>query len=214
MAAAIRFVRIAAESAREGRPAILITHGLSGSGKTTVASRCASAWGAIHLRADVERKRLFGLDPLARTGATIATGIYSPVATRQTYDRLAALARTVVEHGYPAIVDASFLSRWQRERFRGLADAAGVPFVVLDCVAPLNVMLERVASRAARADDASEANRDVIVHQMETAEPLDAEEQVFAVQCDTGALPSGAILSGVLEGVGQRLRLRMPRPHL
>lgn len=114
VATGVRFVRVAASAARDVRPAVVVMHGVSGSGKTTVAGAAAAATRGIHIRADVERKRLFGLGRLARTASTLGAGIYSPDATRQTYDRLAALARTAVDQGYPAIVDGAFLKRWQR----------------------------------------------------------------------------------------------------
>jgi hypothetical protein len=205
-AAAIRFLRIAAVAARAHSSAIVIMHGFSGSGKTTVARQVAAALDGVQLRADVERKRLFGLGRLARTGATLAAGIYSAEATRQTYERLASLARTIVESGYVAIVDASFLSRRQRDRFRGLAQAAGLPFVIVDCTAPIRIMVERIGSRAKRADDASEADRDVLVHQIETADPLAEEERQAVAACDTSTLPSWWLPRPLIDNLRERLR--------
>ncbi len=45
-------------------------------------------------------------------------GLYTPAATQATYQRLATLAREVIEAGWIALVDAAFLRRWQRELFR------------------------------------------------------------------------------------------------
>lgn len=210
-AAAARYLRAATRAARDVSPAVIITHGFSGSGKTTVASRVAAELRGIALRADVERKRLFGLNRLARTGATIAAGIYSPDATRRTYDRLAALTRSVVESGYVALVDASFLKRWQRDRFRSLARAAGLPFVVLDCAAPIRTLADRVAARAARADDASEAGREVLAHQIDTAEPLDAVEREFVLACDTTLLRPESLPGGTIDDLKRMLRSAISR---
>jgi uncharacterized protein len=69
-----------------------ITHGLSGSGKTTVTDTLMQSAAAIRLRSDVERKRLAGLDALARSGSGVATGLYSADATRQLYQHLVELA--------------------------------------------------------------------------------------------------------------------------
>ena len=202
---AIRFIRLAATAARSEAPAVVITHGPSGSGKTSVARALAASLGAIHIRADVERKRLFGVPKLARTGATIATGIYSGAATRRTYEHLATVARLVTESGYRAIIDAAFLMRWQRDRLRTLAGAAELPFIILDCNAPLPTLMERVALRDQRADDASEADADVLVHQMETAEPLQRAEWPFVVPCDTTALPPDAAPATVVRELRRRM---------
>ncbi len=50
-----------------GVPALIVMHGLSGSGKTTVSRALVEALGAMRLRSDVERKRLHGLEAGART---------------------------------------------------------------------------------------------------------------------------------------------------
>ena len=73
------------------RPVLIIHHGLSGSGKTTCSQTVLEALGAIRIRSDVERKRLHGFAPGARTGAAVADGIYRSEATRATYERLAQL---------------------------------------------------------------------------------------------------------------------------
>jgi uncharacterized protein len=203
---AIRFIRLAASAARSEAPAMVITHGPSGSGKTSVARALAASLGAIHIRADVERKRLFGVPKLARTGATIGTGIYSAEATRRTYQHLATVARLVTKGGYRAIIDAAFLMRWQRDGMRTLAGAAELAFVILDCTAPLPTLAERVALRNQRADDASEADGDVLVHQMETAESLQPAERPFVVYCDTAALPPGAAPAAVVGELQRRMR--------
>lgn len=205
VASAARFMRRAVRTARRPAPALVVTHGFSGSGKTSVARALSARVQGIHIRADVERRRLFGVDKLARTGATLAAGIYSAEATRRTYDRLAVLARAVWTAGYVPIVDAAFLTRRQRERFRSIAAAAGIPFVILDCTAPVPTLLDRISARSARADDASEADADVLVHQMETADALDADEHRFVVPCEMGGVPPGALPPGLVDEVRRRM---------
>jgi aminoglycoside phosphotransferase family enzyme/predicted kinase len=204
-AAAARFLRIAVGAAHSSRFAIVITHGVSGTGKTSVAGRLAAELRGIHVRADVERKRLFGLAPLARTRSSLGSGIYSAAATQQTYERLAALARRIAEFGYVAVIDASFLKRLHRDRFRSLAAATGAPFVIVKCTALRRTLIERITSRAARDDDASEADREVLSHQLETAEPLERDEHPFVVACDTSALPRGSVPRAVVEEIRRRV---------
>ena len=66
-------------------PRLLITQGVSGSGKSTVAQQLLTVAGAIRLRSDVERKRLFGLAALERS--TDRARVYGPEATLRTFDR-------------------------------------------------------------------------------------------------------------------------------
>lgn len=165
-------------------PRLLITHGVSGSGKSTVAGQLLAAAGAIRIRSDVERKRLFGLSALQRS-ADQALDIYTPEATRRTFDRLAECARSALQAGYPVIVDAAFLRRAERQTFRALAARLRVPFAILDCRAGEAQLRRRVVARGAGGSDASEANLGVLEHQLAFDEPLDAGERAVALEVAT-----------------------------
>ncbi len=160
---------------------LIITHGLSGSGKTTHTQLLLETLGAIRLRSDVERKRLFGLTPEARTVSGIDTGLYTADTSRRTYQHLAGLARTVIESGYPAIIDAAFLKRAQRDMFHDLAACLGVPFVILNYQAPEAVLRARITQRGQEGHDASEADIRVFERQLATFEPLTPEESAHTL---------------------------------
>jgi len=164
-------------------PALLITHGPSGSGKTTLTQGLLETLGAIRIRADVERKRLFGLDPLARSGAALHAGLYSRSATAATYERLCELARPVLDGGCSVVLDATFLRRAQRDGARQLAAALGLRFVILDFEADEQTLRERVGRRGARGDDASEADLAVLDAQLCEAEPLAPDERAAVFRC-------------------------------
>ncbi|QID16800.1 AAA family ATPase [Nitrogeniibacter mangrovi] len=180
-----RYLDHAADTTMPTPPRLLVTHGLAGSGKSTVARALAQALGAVQLRSDVERKRLHGLAPLTRSGSALDAGLYGDPETRATYARLTELATGALAAGYPVIIDAACLRRWQREGFRRLARARGIPCVIVDCQAPAAELERRVVSRSAGGADASEATLAVLAGQRRTAEPLDADERVMAVVVDT-----------------------------
>ncbi|MDD5299622.1 MAG: AAA family ATPase [Gallionella sp.] len=166
-----------AEQLSQGTPAQLwITHGLSGCGKTTLTQQLLEQRGMIRLRSDVERKRLAGLDALAHSGGGINEGLYTQETSRRTYAQLAQLADRLLEAGWPVIVDAAFLERWQRDLLREIAQQRGVPFRILDIQVDHATLRERVGLRTAQGKDASEADLRVLQHQIETALPLDADE--------------------------------------
>ncbi|MGD9857332.1 MAG: AAA family ATPase [Planctomycetaceae bacterium] len=160
---------------------LTITHGLSGSGKTTGTTALIEQQGAIRLRSDVERKRLFGVDTLHHAAVAVDAGIYSPAATSQTYERLAALTHDVIHAGFPVIVDATFLKRAQRSIFRQLADELGVPFHILAFEVDEQVLRERVRQRSAAGLDASDATPAVLNRQIESHEPFTAEERLCVI---------------------------------
>ena len=181
------YLDLAARYTRPARPRLWITHGVSGSGKTRHTQRLVDATGAIRLRSDVERKRLVGLAPLERSTDRSALELYAPAATERTYAYLAQQARRVVQAGFSAIVDATFLQRTHREAFRRLAAELGVPFMILDFHASAETLRHRVARRHQQANDASEADLAVLAGQLATREPLTAAEQASAFPIDTEA---------------------------
>lgn len=179
------YLRVAQEIANGADPRLLVTHGLSGSGKSFLSGRLLERVGAIRLRSDVERKRLFGLGALERSVALAEGEIYGPRATRRTYGRLRDLARIALRAGYPVIVDAAFLRRTERDGFRALALELGVPFNVLDCRADPQLLRNRVRARSARGDDPSEADVAVLERQLAGHEPLGRDELPAAIVVET-----------------------------
>ena len=157
-------------------PQLWITHGLSGSGKTTLTQSLLQEQGMIRLRSDVERKRLAGLGALAHSGSGVEQGLYTQHASRRTYEHLARLTEGLLDTGWPVIVDAACLARWQRDLFRSLAQRRGVPFRILDIRTDHAALRQRISLRSTQGRDASEADLHVLQRQIETAQPLDADE--------------------------------------
>lgn len=159
---------------------LLITHGLSGCGK----SWAAKAWLQqnrpglrLCFRADVERKRLFGLDELAQTGSPPGQGIYDTQASSQTYARLHELAGAALNAGWSVVLDASFLKQADRAAAAALARTAGVEFQILAPSATTDELRRRIAARQAAASDPSEANAAVLERQLRLLEPLTPDER-------------------------------------
>ncbi|MCL4798813.1 MAG: AAA family ATPase [Burkholderiales bacterium] len=184
------YLHLAERLSRLGGAALVLMHGLSGSGKTTVAQALLERIGAVRIRSDVERKRLHGLAAEARTGSAVAGGIYSADATRRTYARLGEAAAAAVRARWPAIVDATFLRRPERDEFRALARELGARFAILACAAPEPVLRERIAARG--GGDASEADLAVLARQLEVQEPLAADELRDTIVLDAAAGPQAA----------------------
>ena len=200
-------LKLAEMFAAPSRPAIVITHGLSGSGKTTLTQALLERLGAVRVRSDVERKRMHGLDVLDRDRKGVEQALYSGAATEATYGRLVVIARTIAASGFIAVIDAAFLRRWQRNLFRDLATALGIPFVIVDFATSEAALRERVGSRAAANTDASDADLAVLEHQLRTQEPLGDTEMPDVVRYDADAPPGRVREPGAWDGVRARLGL-------
>ena len=98
-----------------------------------MAQRLAPPLRAVHLRSDIERKRLRGLPALARSGSALAQGLYSRRVTRAVYDRLAECATDALAGGCTTIVDATFGLSADRARFRALAAGLGIDTWIVYC---------------------------------------------------------------------------------
>jgi aminoglycoside phosphotransferase family enzyme/predicted kinase len=180
-----RYLATAGELAARQRPLLTITRGLSGSGKTTVTSELIGLLPAIRARSDLERKRLHGLAPSARSGSGLGTGLYTAAASRRTYAALAEIADRLLRNGLNAVIDAAFLRRSERLEFRQIAAANASRFAILDCVASPAELKRRIRARSRAGRDASEADLVVLDGQLRTEEPLDRAERRHAITVDT-----------------------------
>lgn len=158
-------------------PELWITHGLSGSGKTTASELVVQRRGAIRLRSDMERKRHFGLSGIDRPNEKMKQKMYCDSGHAATYGRLRRLASHILRAGYSVIVDATFLKRHDRESFQQLARDEGVAFGILDCHADQQTLRQRIADRMSARNDPSDADTNVLTAQLAFQEPLTSSER-------------------------------------
>ena len=188
MAACRSYLALALQCLGQYRPALIITHGLPGSGKTTFSQLALQQLGAIRIRSDVERKRLFGLGTLDNSRAAVGD-IYGPEATRRTYARLQELARSILLAGFPVIVDAAFLQQDEREAFRELAQNMSVPFAIASLYAEDSRLRKRIRQRR---NDASEADVAVLDMLQSKQQPLSQRELACTAIFTTEDTPDSA----------------------
>lgn len=176
------YLTLAEQFYQPKRPALIITHGLPGCGKTVVSQIVLEKFQLIRLRSDVERKRLFGLQALQQSQSSIEGGIYSAEATVRTYRHLLEVSRQILQNGFSVIVDAAFLKRHERQAFGSLARELAVPFAILHIHGDEALQRRRILQRQAERSDASEA--DVAVYELlkSAQEGLSDEEIQVSVE--------------------------------
>ena len=162
---------------------LVITHGLSGCGKTHASGALLVSDPlacTLRLRSDVERKRLFRMFPDELSEPTLAAGIYAPDAHLRTYEHLLAVSEMLLRAGWSVIVDATFLMHADRVNFRELAEDTGAVFSILAPQATPAQLRQRVQSRLEHGKDASQASLAVLERQVQTIEPLRLEEMLLS----------------------------------
>jgi predicted kinase len=155
-------------------PRLIGIGGLSGSGKSAIgralAPHLGAFPGAVHIRSDVERKRLFGIAPTER----LPDSAYAPEVSDEVYAICRKRALMALVGGQAVIVDAVHAREKERVAVAALAAKAGVLFTSLWLEAPSGVMRQRVA---ARTRDVSDATAEVVDAQLS----YDIGEQNFQV---------------------------------
>ncbi|MEI6414069.1 MAG: AAA family ATPase [Pseudomonadota bacterium] len=172
-----RYLTLAEYYTQAVPPVLILVSGVTGSGKSYLARPLAAELGALHVRSDVERKRLFGLSPLARSLSGLQTGLYTPEASARTYARLREIAAILLETGLSVVVEATFLRAGHRAVFQALAERWGVGYRCLSISAPEALLRERVVGRLASGLDPSEATLEVLDQQLGSRIPCQDSER-------------------------------------
>jgi uncharacterized protein len=179
------FTLAALYAERLTRPLLLLTMGLIGSGKSTVADGIATALDLALFSSDRVRKELAGVTPATSQQAAYGSGIYSAAMTRRTYDALADLARQALSRGDSVILDASFAKRAERQRMAALAQEMKAQCCVLECWAPEATLRARLRERERSAASISDAREAMLGPFQRAYEPMQSAEGAWWVRLDT-----------------------------
>ena len=176
-------------------PLLIAIGGLSGSGKSAVARAIAPSLGAfpgaVHVRSDVERKRLFGVAQSEKLPAHA----YVPEVSDQVYAMCRKRALMALSSGQAVIVDAVHAKPEERAALATLTSRLGIRFTGLWLEAPAAIMQDRVATRLG---DISDATPSVVDAQLGYA----IGPQSFAVI--DASLPLNQVVAACLKRIGAR----------
>ncbi|MCA9001277.1 MAG: AAA family ATPase [Planctomycetes bacterium] len=148
---------------------VILMHGVSCSGKSHVSQQLVEHLGAIRLRSDRERKRLF----------PGSTDLYDECKTQATYDHLLRCSEGILRAGFPVIVDATFLNADQRQPFAQLAASKSIPMTIVHTQAHPSILHERMARRATDKGNISDATAAVLQNQLDQLAPLHDNEPIL-----------------------------------
>jgi aminoglycoside phosphotransferase family enzyme/predicted kinase len=170
-AAARSLLDLAVRHLEAGRVRLVLIGGLPGTGKSTVAAALADATGWSVLRSDEVRKDLAGLGHTIAAIAPPGEGLYRPEMTDAVYVELLERARTALELGESVILDASWSAGRHRQAAREVAETTSSDLVEICCLAPAEVVEQRIRRRLAAGGDPSDATPAVAGAMAERFEP-------------------------------------------
>ena len=154
---ALEYFRASIAWLKPVQPRLICVGGLSGTGKSTLAARLAHdigiAPGALHVRSDVERKVLAGVDEAVH----LPPGSYSTAASEATYRAIFLRAKAALAAGHSVILDAVFAGEGERETAEEMARSANAEFIGLWLRAAPAILKSRVTERKGDASDADAA---------------------------------------------------------
>ncbi len=166
-------------------PRVVAVGGMIASGKSRTAANIAEIMAAPVISSDRTRKHLLGREPTESLRGDAWTGAYSPSVTESVYEEIWRLAETIVGSSRPVVIDASFRTASMRRSARELAARQGVPFLMVECVAPRDLTLKRLASRERREAHESDARPELLEEFERSFEPIEELPPSEHVRIDT-----------------------------
>jgi uncharacterized protein len=166
-------------------PALILTTGFTGAGKSFLSARLAERLGIEVLRSDVVRKELLSIKPGEHRLDNYGAGIYTSKASERTYRALFEAAEQRLGRGESVILDASFLHGEHRTAAYGLAAQTGARPLVLECACPEATARERLNARLNQPGEPSDGRGEIYDAQCRAYTPPTPEENVILRRWDS-----------------------------
>jgi aminoglycoside phosphotransferase family enzyme/predicted kinase len=160
-------------------PALVITAGLSGTGKSFISRKLGQRLGTEPISSDAVRKQIHGVPQGEHRLDKFGRGIYTSGATERTYRSLLDTAHRELIQGKPVILDATFSKFEHREAAHSLARSLNARFRILHCMAPDHVVKQRLERRSLKTNGLSDAGLEVYEAQKRVFDPIRESEREY-----------------------------------
>lgn len=169
------------------RPTLIITVGVTGTGKTTLANELARHTGTVVISSDITRKQLAGVPLTEHHLDDFNTGLYSTQVTRNTYDAMFLKAESFLSRGQSVILDATFTKQVLRNQARELAAKYHAEYLMIECSTDKNKLTARLNDRI-KTDSVSDGRLEILEHQLTQFEPIGDKNHIHMVIDTSGPL--------------------------
>jgi len=181
-------LRLSLDHLWSGRVRLILVGGAPGTGKSTLAAGLAETLGATVVRSDVVRKERAGIRPDESAADGFGQGLYDAESKAAVYREVVDRAAEAAGLGETVVLDAAWTSEVHREWARQVGVDTSTEVVEVRCVLDPDVAAVRMAERARRGGDPSDADAGV-------ARALSAETDAWpeAIEVDTAAAPDDVV---------------------
>jgi uncharacterized protein len=193
---------------RMNRPFLVITGGLIGTGKSSIARSLAEALGWEWLRVDVLRKELARVSPGEHRFEPFQRGIYSPDFSRRTYEALFHRAGILLAQGKTALLDGSFKKQADRKAALDLARESNADFLLIECQCADEEIQKRLAQRVSEKNEPSDGRWAIFADQKIDYDRVEGFDADLHLPLDTGRPVEecmGRIFQHLLRRAGREL---------
>jgi hypothetical protein len=171
----------------------VVVCGSIGTGKSSVAAELALRTGGVVIASDRVRKHLAGLEPAEPRGkateeASWGTGLYREEARAAVYRALLERAEPVLASRRLVILDATYASRRWRGELRRWAEIHRLDPFLVEVTCLLELARARLAERAARGRDPSDAGPELVEPSAARFEPPEEWPEARRARIDTSAV--------------------------
>lgn len=166
----------------QNKPQIILLQGVSGSGKSHFANQLLKQIEALVISSDIERKKLFGIEPTHRVSEQQKRSLYSAEMSQKTYQQLQSLAKQISGLGFSVIVDATFLKAQHRMAFYELASSQGCQCKTIYLETDETTAKLSISQRLAQDTDPSDADVSVMLKQAKVIEPPTQNEHALTLK--------------------------------
>lgn len=154
------------------KPSLIITSGLTGTGKSRLAASLAQDLDASLFQSDRIRKEMTGIPLEEHQYEALGQGIYSEEISRKTYEALRFKAEQELKDGRSVILDATFLKQGERDKARDLAERMEIPFFVIEVTCAEDEVRERLFQRMRQKEEPSDGRWEIYLGQKMTQDPI------------------------------------------
>jgi predicted kinase len=179
-------------AARLGSPALIVTYGLPGAGKSVLATNLAEKLGMDVLRSDEIRREVFN----KVAPAEFNEGLYEPKMRMAVYQEMFRRAERLLSDQVSVILDATFSTANVRQQAAELAHRHGAVSCFAHCHCPADVSIERIKIRRANGPTTSDATTATYTQLARSFEPDPPELLVWNVDTtESGIVTTSDVLA-------------------